>query len=675
MKKYLEMAVEFLIYATFFVPLIVIPSAYIFPFIVPKIIWLRSLVELMLGLYILLLAINWKEFRPKFTPLNITLLLFLLSFGLSTFVGTDPYHSFWDNHERMLGFLTIIHYVVYFFICGAVFRKWCDWKWVLQVFLLAGSIVMFIGILQTQYPEMLLNQGSERVASTLGNSIYVGGYGLFLAFIAYLLAVKEKNSIVRSLEIVGCILGILGMFFSGSRGSILGLLAGVSAGIIGYIITLKDKPLIRWVLVALAGAVLVVMSTLYIFRKTNFVANLPAIGRTVNTSLEDVKASPRWIAWTIAVESWKERPVFGWGPNNFFYAFNAHYNPRSLSFGYSETWFDNAHNIILNTLAVQGIFGLLTYLSIFGIGIYSLVIARRRDGLDMHIAVIGSAFLVAHIVNNITVFENPTSYLYFMFWVAFINSMSAKKDILPIMNDKKIGFGLVSTVAVFSLLLIFIFNIQPARANKMTLDALRALSQDPGLGIAASQKALSFASPHIDDIRSDIARSVGQLLTPENIQKIGVDKVKELFEMTYDNLKQNIILHPLDIRNHLSLAQLAQNGYGITKDGKYISEAIGFSEQALKISPRRQQIIYFLSNLYNLTGKTDRAVELLESAIADNAQIAEGYWRLALAYQTVGNNTEARAVIIRAEKAGITFDSQIQNAIETSILSQKIKSK
>ena len=193
MRKTLEQVVKILIYATFFVPLIVLPSSFIFPFIVPKILFFRSLVEIMLGGYILLLLINWQDYKPRFTAMNLALAAFLLSFALSTFFGVDPYHSFWDNHERMLGLFTIFHYVAYYFICSSVFKNWTEWKKALKVFLTAGSLVMFVAFLQVFKPDFLLNGGSPRVASTLGNAIYVGGYGLFLTFVSFLLFVKEKN--------------------------------------------------------------------------------------------------------------------------------------------------------------------------------------------------------------------------------------------------------------------------------------------------------------------------------------------------------------------------------------------------------------------------------------------------------------------------------------------------
>ena len=265
MKKTLEQVLKVLIYVSFFVPLLVFPSSFIFPFIVPKILVFRSIVEIMLGLYVLLLIINWQEYKPKFTALNLAVAAFLLSFALSTFIGVDPYHSFWDNHERMLGLFTILHYGIYYFIVTAVFKTWSDWKWALRMFLFAGSIVMFIGMLQKGNPQLLLNQGSDRVASTLGNSIYVGGYGLFLTFVAFLLGIKEKN---RVWQIVCGILGLLafmGMFWSGTRGSVLGFVAGAGVAILGYIIVLKEHKKIRFSLLGILIFGILSISLLYNF--------------------------------------------------------------------------------------------------------------------------------------------------------------------------------------------------------------------------------------------------------------------------------------------------------------------------------------------------------------------------------------------------------------------------
>ena len=671
MKQKIEILIKWLIYATFFVPLLVLPTSYIFPFIVPKIVFFRSLVEIMLGAYCLLLMINWGEYAPKNTYLNLALLLFIFSFGISTFVGTDAYHSFWDNHERMLGFFTVLHYTAFYFIAQSVFKDWKDWKWASRIFLLGGFFVMFIAWLQTQNPQLLLNNGSDRVASTLGNPIYVGNYGLFLTCLALLLFIREKDSLWKWFYGIAGFFGFMAMFWSGTRGSMLGLVAGAAFAAIVYIVVLKKYPKLRFGLLGLAIFGVIGISLLYSFRKTDFVIKLPAIGRAVNTSLSDIEASPRWIAWQIGLQSFKEKPLFGWGPNNYFYAYNAHYNPRSLEFGYGETWFDNAHNIIINTLAVQGAFGLLTYLMLYGAVLAALVMAYRANKVDAHFLAIGGAFLVAHFVCVVTVFEDPTSYIYLMFWLAMVSVLTSSDNILDkaknvassiIHSDKKLSSGGMISVSIVFAIIIFIFNIQPARANQMALDAIRSLSQDPVSGMTAAQAALEFNSPHIDDIRSDISRTVSQTLNG-NWQKIGKDKSNDLLNLAIDNLEKNLTLHPLDIRNQLSLAQMYQLQYTINSNGAYLVKTESALQDALDKSPRRQQIIYSLAGVKMQLNKMDEAVKMLEQAMADNSNVAETYWRLAYAYKYAGKLDKAKEILQLAQTKNIQFSEQEQSII------------
>ena len=680
MKKYLEIAIKYLIYATFFVPLLVLPQSFIFPFIVPKILMFRTLVEIMLGCYILLLIINWQEYRPKVTPVSIAVLLFFLSFAISTFVGVDPYHSFWDNHERMLGLLTISHFVIFYFICTAIFKDWKDWRRAFLFFLGAGSVVMFIGLLQIYNPELLLNRGSVRVSSTLGNSIYLSSYGMFLFFSSLLLFFKEQNKFFKYFEIAVAFLGILGLFAGGSRGPLLGCLVGIAFIFLLYAIFLKENKKVRnllWVIIAFG---LVLLSILYLNRTSNFVSNITILNRTLNTSLESVKNSPRWIAWGIAIDAWSEKPLFGWGPNNYFYAFNKYYSPRLLEFGYSETWFDNAHNIILNTLAVQGAFGILTYLALFIVAWIYLSNNYKNQKIDKHIFIIGSAFLFAHLVQNITVFENPTSYLYFMFWLAMISSVferGGSEVISKQSANKNISSGSVIGMSIFILLLIFIFNIQPARANMKTLNAIRMLNQNLDEGLVQTKSALEFNSPHIDDIRSDLGRTIGTIMSNPN-NKLPETKIAEMYNLIYPAMEKNITeLHPLDIRNHMTMVQLDQTMAINEQDINYLVNAEKLVSDALSKSVERQQLIYTLAGIKAMMGKMDEAETLFKRTIELNPKIAEGYWRLAALYKNNGDIEAVKSMVnflVAGSESGEIILTENDTAVMNNLLASFVSS-
>lgn len=677
MSHKLQIVIKILVAATFFVPLIVLPSNYIFPFIVPKIVWFRSLIFLMLGVYVILLAANWQEYRPRLTLLNITIALFFFSFSISTFVGVDWYRSFWDNHERMLGLFTIFHFILYYYILTSFIKEEKDWRWLLRLFLGAGSIVMMIGVFQKLNPSFLLNNGSDRVSATLGNPIYFSGYGLFLFFVGLLLFLKESSRFWKYYALIGGILGFWGIFGGGTRGTLLGLVAGLAVLLFSYFITLKEYKKIRWTIGVIMAAGLVLLAGLFFFRQTDFVRNIPAAGRLLNTSVSKESANTRIMAWGIALEAWKNKPIFGWGPNNYYYAFNEYYRPEFLEHGWGETWFDNAHNIIVNTLAVQGAVGIIIYLGMFGAAIFVLWRGYRKRRVDRHMVSIGSAFLVAHLIGNVFVFENPTSYLYFFFFLGFVNQISDIRD--PAANNKNkvrsLSSGLVIAMAIIVLSLIYLTNINPARANMATLEAIRNVYSDSALGtrmysVLASNT--SPASPHIDDIRNDFARSATQALT-QLIEQKKIQSAESLFDVVYNELKKNRELHPRDIRVHIEQAQLAMMGAEIKQDVGLLYEAESILSDALRQSPKRQQVQYFLASLKLRLGKTDEAIRLLRDAITNDYKIAESWWRLVLTYEQMGNHDTALSVVSEADKQGITFVGQGKAVIETIINSSSTR--
>lgn len=667
MHKKIERALLVLTGITFFVPLIVMAKSFIFPFIVPKIVIFRSLVVVMLVLYAFLLAMRWKEYARKPGLLHYTVSAFMLSFIISTFIGEDPYRSFWDNHERMLGLFTVFHYFLYFVILSSVVKKWQEWVWLLRTFLAAGALVMCIGLIQKINPDFLLNRGAARVVSTLGNAIYVSGYSIFLVTISALLAFREKEKNWKIFAIVGGLLGLTGIFTGGTRGALLGLLVGIAVLMIRYFFTLKDHKKVRIGIGAVMGTGVAILALLFAFRTTTFVSDIPAVGRLLNTNIADLSGNTRIMAWDVAIQAWEERPIFGWGPNNYYYAFNTYYPEQILRHGWPETWFDNAHNIIMNTLAVQGAVGIITYLSIFGVAIFVLWRAYKEGRIDQHVANISMAFLVAHLTQAVFVFENPTSYLYFFFFLAFIASQTQKQpEHAPSVVTKPLGIGTIVMACLIGLILVFSTDIRPARANMASLKAVQALYSNPDQAILYFHDAVDFNSPHIDDIRLDFARTIAQLL-PQYIQAGRVEDAERLFDLAYAEVQKNYVVHPKDIRIHIQQANLAQQGVTIKKTADLLLDAERVMKEALILSPGRQQLVFILSSTQLRLGRGEEAIAPLQSVIDEMPDLPEAWWRLALLHYDMGNKDMARSIIDQAIAQGVNFkdgtDKQISDMI------------
>ncbi|PIR76630.1 MAG: hypothetical protein COU32_01010 [Candidatus Magasanikbacteria bacterium CG10_big_fil_rev_8_21_14_0_10_42_10] len=666
-KQILRQIVDVLIGLTFLVPLVVLPSTFIFPFIVPKILLFRSLALFMFAGWLLLIVADSQTYKLRMKSMTVCVFLFFVSLALSTFIGVDWYRSFWDNHERMLGLFTLVHFGIYYLVLTSVYKTWTEWRLLLRIFLLSGILVMFIGFMQVYVsPNLLLNGSSHRVSATLGNAIYYSGFGLFLVFVSVLLILKEKrDSAWFWFYLAGILLGFGGIFWGGTRGTLLGLIAFIAVALFLYILFLRDPAYrtLRQRAMYLMGVGLFIVVALFAFRKTDFVQHLPAVGRLVNTQLTSGTADTRVMAWGVAIEGWKEKPIFGWGPNNYYYAFDQLYRPQFLEHGWGETWFDNAHSAIFNTLAVQGIIGLVLYLSLFIIPITVLWRAYRRGQVDIHIFIMSSAFLVAHFIHNAFVFENPTSYLYFFFTLAFVNSMVTMS---PIENGKKIvkGSGMVSsgmavTLIVVTSILVYATDINPARANTRALSVLQQLRSNPATAITSFPEAAKIPTPHIDDVRNDFSRTVDSFLTQYQT-KIPLKDTQALYQLAVEQLKKNVILHPLDIRLYILLAELDRKGSDIMSDPTLVLSSESYLETAHTLSPKRQQVVFALANIKHQLGKNDEAIVLLQQVVEDDPKIAESWWRLALQYAVMGRNDKGLAVMNDAEAQGLTFDDQGQ---------------
>lgn len=665
MQKHLESAVRWLIIAAFVSPLLVFPEHFIFPFVVPKVWFFRSIAIFLFAAYVLLLYTRKPEYRFRAHMLHYAVGGYFLSFLISTFTGVDWYRSFWENHERMVGLFTLFHYLLFYGVTASMIKTAAEWKNIFRIVLGLGSVVMVIALLQQVNPTLLLNRGS-RSASTLGNPIYVGGYGLFLLVIAYLLFIQEKVSSWKWYAAIGGALALGGLLSSGTRGSVLGLFGAIVMLLGVYGITLRHDPRVKKMLISVGVLFTLLVSVLLVFRNTPAVQAIPGIGRVFTVSLESRTVSTRLMAWDVALEGAKEHLVFGWGPGNFFYLFNKYYRPEFLRYGSQETWFDNAHNVVVNTLATQGIVGILAYVSLFIVAVLALIRGYRKQQINVHVLAAGMGFLAAHFIHNLFVFENATSYLYLFFFLAFIVSQTPSSSVV----SSKVGAlplsrGIIIAVSVAAIVVVFVTNINPARANMRTLVAMQKMSQGAKDVLSYYEEQVKIIpTPHIDDIRNDMGRAFGNNIA-RLVQAKRNEDVQKGFVLVDSDMALNQQLHPLDIRIHIQRAEMYRIMGGYTQQPEvFYQESIRIMQEAIIISPKRQQLYYLLAALYIVTDDVDQAVNISQYALDLDPKVAESWWRLAANYKAAGQQEKAQETIATARAEGITFNKKERDLVK-----------
>lgn len=118
----------------------------------------------------------WKWMTS--VPLLFPALIYIFVFLLTTFTSVVPHTSFWGSYQRLQGTYTNLSYVGLFLIILATMRRRQQLERLIVVVIMTGVSVAGYGVLQHLGLDPLPWRGDviARVASTMGNSIFVAAY-------------------------------------------------------------------------------------------------------------------------------------------------------------------------------------------------------------------------------------------------------------------------------------------------------------------------------------------------------------------------------------------------------------------------------------------------------------------------------------------------------------------
>lgn len=643
------------LWAILFIPFFVANSMF-FPFIAGKNFAFRIIVEIIFALWVYL-AFADAKFRPKFSWVLGAVGLFVAVMFVADIFAVAPMKAFWSNFERMDGWITLIHLLMYLSVFGSVMKTEKIWLWFFRSSL-AISVIMFVMSLS----EWL--SGANRVSVKLGNPIYVAVYFLFNFFFALILLYKDVivNKIsdkkvvaiftnwLTYVYLIGAFLSGFGIWMTATRGVILGLLGGLFVTAIIIAIFERENKLMRSTAIGGLVAILVLVAVFFAIKDTQFVKNNPVLSRFAVLSWNDIKGQgqARQYVWGMAIKGAQEKPILGWGQDGFNYVFNKYYDPRMYG---QEQWFDRAHNMPLDMLIAGGIFGLLSYLGIFVAALW--LIWKKRNVLGITDAGLLVGLLAGYFFQNLFVFDNLTSYVFFFVVLAYIHSRSTEDEAKELnKKDKVIDEDIINYTVVPILVVIFgisfwFLNVRPISAN---LDLIQAMSgQKEGItkNLEYFKKAISyntFANPEIREQLVNIMPNINSL-------EIDAKFKKDFAEFAYSQIDTQTVQTPLDARYQL-FAGMFLNGLG------QYELALPYLQKAVELSPNKQTIMFELIKSYTYLGKKKEAFDLAKKAydLAPEFESAKSNYIAAalisdnnkVVRELLGDSTTTSDVIVRA---------------------------
>jgi len=619
----------------------------LFPFITSKQISFNILIEILM-IFWLALIIKYPEYRPRKSFISFGLLAFFGALILSCFVSVDFNLSFWGDIERMLGVFHLLHFLALYFFIITVFRSWKDW----QLFFVSSIVIsVFLSIYG-------LSQNIQY--STLGNTEYVAAYLIFNIYFCLLLFFSEDNKALRWVYLLPLPILLWQFDVANISGAYVGL--GFSIIVLTFLYAFLSKhKKIKIALGASFIAIILLTVVLFIYKDKDFVKNSSIFGPITEISIQKNTFQTRLISWRAAFLDFKNHPILGTGYGNFSITFDKYFDPVFYNHTRGETYFDKAHNNVIEIGSTTGMLGLLTYLSIFLALAYYLIGGYYKKTISLHEFVLISCLLVAYFVQNLAVFDSLSTYITFMMVLAYVywlhtsrseQNVAEKKNINTTENHSFDNKEII-TLAVSSVLLLIVayqYNIKVWQMLSTTIEGQKAYAQGRvDDTIEFYKKAFSYNTILDRDSRSSFVNIFAG--NPMILNNVTADKRQEVLDFVIETAEANVQYNKQDSLMQMILAQVynvaatynipngdsqgnAQNFY------YYSDKALRAIDASIEASPRRIPI-YFQKAQFLLTrGEKEKAIETLKYAENLNPDYPDSFCYLGRAYLLLNQSKE-----------------------------------
>lgn len=414
----------------------------------------------------------WNGRRiPRPSPLLLAALGgALVTFALSALVGWYPAFSFWSDILRLTGVLFLLHVAMLALLLGHFLTE-ADWSLArrsIAVSAAAFALLTLLGIEGFGLSSRLFWVHLGTNGLSFGNSTFAGAY-LLLSFIVTLIELPRTAAAgwKRVLAVSSMLIGLSPILFN------IGLIWGktpVASALFNPLLILgsarASSAVFLALLVFLAGrrllgrivpAVLTVRakqawSALWLAGGVLAVVLLFVPGSFVRDAYIAASSPARLYVWNAGVEAFRERPLLGWGPENFSAALQFHFDNRLyLHENLSEIWFDRAHNVFVDTLAAVGILGAIALTALIACWTNVIFRAYRRKAVGEAEALLLLLLIPAHLLQMQTAFDTVGTYALLGALLGYGFFLARKPNDLPPQAAKTIAvFLALFSVVSFS---------------------------------------------------------------------------------------------------------------------------------------------------------------------------------------------------------------------------------
>jgi tetratricopeptide (TPR) repeat protein len=642
--------------------------------------------EIYFYFWLLLAVVSWVsrgvisgEMKIRKTPLDIPIVIFVVTYIVSAFTSVDRWHSFWGAFgDPSRGVLNVIALVaVYYLILSHCTTKRIHLM--LSGLLASSFVVMLWSLLIISGIHFLPSSIEQRAPLSLLGS--VTALMIFLAaclpiFIATISLVqsfqnrgKSFKSILTGILLTGVVLDLVLLFLLHPYVSWFAAIAGFSFFLL-YILAQVIKIEERWTWLPMF--VLVVLLAFYMIGPVNLLKTTLPVEATPNMKL----------SWGIAKDSFKDKPFLGSGPATYGYNFSLYrpqeYNQQPLS----ALRFTLGTGLYYEAVSTIGVIGLIAFtillLSFVSVGLFLL--SQRKEvnkflslGLWSTTTVILIAALSTQFSGAILIFGVLIATLSLA--VLMKESQSEESWInLSLQSSPKFALALAFVFLVVSAGVAFTFAFI---GKAFWADVLAAKSMESSVGNIDGASKMAQATKYMPH-ESRYASYLGQIYLTMATHELGkpekerdADALKKYIESANGLAKLAHDMSPNDIIIQETLAQTYENTLSVAGLRPELLDAVQSAyEQASALEPHNPVYYVKLGQIKKTlanSAKPDEqktlfadAIVLFQKAIDKKLDFALGYFNLGLAQESSG---DIDAAIVSFAK-GLSIDKTSKDADE-----------
>jgi O-antigen ligase/tetratricopeptide (TPR) repeat protein len=651
-------AIMALLLMSLLVPL-VIGSDFFFPYVAPRNIFFRVVVEIGVAALVLALSFGRKTLDLRSEPIFWSLVAFLAAASLSALLSPAPTHSFFGDFERMGGVWAWFHLTLFFLLLRTLRDE--DWNWILNA---ALAVSLFVGVIAIGQHFALVpgphfaDIAETASSSTLGNSGLLAPYLLLsIALAGYLASTSVRY---RTPYLLAAGVTLLALVCAENRSTVIGLVLGA---IIGGLIfatagAASRKKWIALVIVATLPVVVVGISAgIRAFPTSAATRHVPAVLKRLALTDPAGSDESRTMQWRAAIGGFKDRPLLGYGLENHNLVWSAHFDPGIYRI--DTDIYDRAHNQFLETLATTGLIGTVAFLGIWvAIGL-TLVRAYRAGRLSAPAVAVLSGLQVAYATYLFFWFVDLNSTMLWILIAALIASRGTVGSVVLEVGGRDTERAMARPALALASIVVLLVALYgegytPLRANRALarIDSPRGSVAETFSDLELVSNSSARQTAHTPILMSQFIGSLRprlQEIRANPSQRRMLDRAfAESFavfarEIHHDTLNDRLYTHEGGL-----LAEAAQF-YG---SASYEQQAIDALHKAIELSPHRIEQRIALASLYTGNRDYERALVVLSDAVKSDPLLGEPRYRLAEAYIGAGQSDSALAMLQSSLRLG-----------------------